>query len=245
MTSALFGIPAENVYNLFRGTVGNVGDISGHPVDWATDETDTANGLIAAWENGHYDTAKEKQDRLIADKMRDGKTEDEARDWMRGKIQNTYKARYVDAAYRRDEKETERIRNILEESGLFDDVNETLEDWENKDLAKRLEDEIGSVAEITRDMADAMRHGDWKAGIDIGAGIDRWYELKLQSYLRQGLDQEEAEKKARSAVKSSVSEVLKPLWKNGEQDLVREITGQIFVGGEMLYRNYNFKAWDK
>jgi hypothetical protein len=127
--SALFGIPAENVYNMVRGTVGNVGDWTGHPVDWATDESNTVKGMKAAWENGHYDTAKRKMKELIQDKMDDGKTEKEAKSSLKSSMTSYLKPLYIKAYRAKDNKEMDRVRKILVECGLYDDVAKTLATW--------------------------------------------------------------------------------------------------------------------
>lgn len=127
--SALFGIPAENVYNMVRGTVGNVGDWTGHPVDWATDESNTAKGMKAAWENGHYDTAKRKMNALIKEKMDNGKTEKDAKSDVKHSMSNYLKPLYIQAYRAKDNKEMDRVRKILVECGLYDDVAKTLATW--------------------------------------------------------------------------------------------------------------------
>lgn len=127
--AALFGIPAENVYNIIRGAVGNAGDLTGHPVDWATDESNTLKGMKAAWNNNHYDTAKKKMNDLIQEKMAEGKTEKEAKSSIKSSMTSYFKPMYLAAVQKKDTKEMDRIRKILIECGLYDNVTKTLADW--------------------------------------------------------------------------------------------------------------------
>ena len=130
--AALFGIPAENVYNIIRGTVGNVTDSIGMPLDWATDEEHTTKGMKAAWNSGHFDAAKEKLDALIAEKVANGKTEKEAKSALRSVMTTEFKPQYL-AAYRKGDKaEMERIRKILSMCKLYDDLSKTIGDWIKK-----------------------------------------------------------------------------------------------------------------
>jgi hypothetical protein len=106
-----------------------VGDWTGHPVDWATDESNTAKGMKAAWENGHYDTAKRKMNALIKEKMDNGKTEKDAKSAVKSSMTSYLKPLYIKAYRAKDNKEMDRVRKILVECGLYDDVAKTLATW--------------------------------------------------------------------------------------------------------------------
>lgn len=127
--SSMFGIPAENVYNLIRGGVGNVGDWTGNPVDWATDESNTIKGMNAAWNNGHYDLAKRKMNDLIKDKVDSGKTEKEAKSYIKQQMTTMLKPMYKVAVEKKNSEEQARIREIMIECGLYDNITKTLSDW--------------------------------------------------------------------------------------------------------------------
>ncbi len=131
-TAGLFGIPAENVFNIIRGVVGNISDtFSEEPVHWATDNPDPNVAAIkAAFDNGHMDTAKDKIVELIAFKVKSGKTEKEAASSVRSSITSYYKPLYLKALRNGDKEEMRRIASIIKASGLYSEgADATLEKW--------------------------------------------------------------------------------------------------------------------
>ena len=131
-TAGLFGIPAENVFNIIRGVVGNISDtFSEEPVHWATDIPDPNVAAIkAAFDNGHMDTAKDKIVELIAFKVKSGKTEKEAASSVRSSITSYYKPLYLKALRNGDKEEMRRISSIIKASGLYSEgADAALEKW--------------------------------------------------------------------------------------------------------------------
>lgn len=131
-TAGLFGIPAENVFNIIRGVVGNISDtFSEEPVQWATDIPDpNVSAIKAAFDNGHMDTAKDKIVELIAFKVKSGKTEKEAASSVRSSITSYYKPLYLKALRSGDKEEMRRIASIIKASGLYSEgADATLEKW--------------------------------------------------------------------------------------------------------------------
>lgn len=131
-TAGLFGIPAENVFNIIRGVVGNISDtFSDEPIQWATDIPDPNVAAIkAAFDNGHMDTAKDKIVELIAFKVKSGKTEKEAASSVRSSITSYYKPLYLKALRNGDKEEMRRIASIIKASGLYSEgADATLEKW--------------------------------------------------------------------------------------------------------------------
>ena len=131
-TAGLFGIPAENVFNIIRGVVGNISDtFSEEPVHWATDNPDPNVAAIkAAFDNGHMDTAKDKIVELIAFKVKSGKTEKEAASSVRSSITSYYKPLYLKALRNGDKEEVRRIASIIKASGLYSEgADAALEKW--------------------------------------------------------------------------------------------------------------------
>ena len=131
-TAGLFGIPAENVFNIIRGVVGNISDtFSEEPVHWATDIPDPNVAAIkAAFDNGHMDTAKDKIVELIAFKVKSGKTEKEAASSVRSSITSYYKPLYLKALRNGDKEEMRRIASIIKASGLYSEgADAALEKW--------------------------------------------------------------------------------------------------------------------
>lgn len=131
-TAGLFGIPAENVFNIIRGVVGNISDtFSEEPVHWATDIPDPNVAAIkAAFDNGHMDTAKDKIVELIAFKVKSGKTEKEAASSVQSSITSYYKPLYLKALRNGDKEEMRRIASIIKASGLYSEgADAALEKW--------------------------------------------------------------------------------------------------------------------
>lgn len=131
-TAGLFGIPAENVFNIIRGVIGNISDtFSEEPIHWATDNPDPNVAAIkAAFDNGHMDTAKDKIVELIAFKVKSGKTEKEAASSVRSSITSYYKPLYLKALRNGDKEEMRRIASIIKASGLYSEgADATLEKW--------------------------------------------------------------------------------------------------------------------
>ena len=131
-TAGLFGIPAENVFNIIRGVVGNISDtFSEEPVHWATDNPDpNVVAIKAAFDNGHMDTAKDKIVELIAFKVKSGKTEKEAASSVRSSITSYYKPLYLKALRNGDKEEMRRIASIIKASGLYSEgADAALEKW--------------------------------------------------------------------------------------------------------------------
>ena len=131
-TAGLFGIPAENVFNIIRGVVGNISDtFSEEPIQWATDIPDpNVSAIKAAFDNGHMDTAKDKIVELIAFKVKSGKTEKEAASSVRSSITSYYKPLYLKALRNGDKEEMRRIASIIKASGLYSEgADATLEKW--------------------------------------------------------------------------------------------------------------------
>lgn len=127
--AAVAGIPARNVWNIVVGIIGNVTDIAGVPISWATDEENTTSGVKAAFDNGHYALGREKMEKIIQQKVDGGRTLTQARGDVRSTITGYFKPLYVSAYRKANKKEMERIRRALQATGLYDDLAETLADW--------------------------------------------------------------------------------------------------------------------
>lgn len=127
--AAVAGIPARNVWNIVVGIIGNVTDIAGVPISWATDEENTTSGVKAAFDNGHYALGREKMEKIIQQKVDGGRTLTQARGDVRSTITGYFKPLYVSAYRKGNKKEMERIRRALQATWLYDDLAETLADW--------------------------------------------------------------------------------------------------------------------
>ena len=97
-TAGMLGIPAENVFGIIRGIVGNITDWTGHRLDWATDESEPSVTIAkACLENGHLEKGRETIRQVIELKMKAGKTEKEAKSAVRSSLTAYYKKLYLKA----------------------------------------------------------------------------------------------------------------------------------------------------
>lgn len=146
-TAGVLGIPAKNAFGILRGIVGNITDLTGHELSWATDKPDPSMAIVkACFENGHMDKGREVIDQVIQSKMDAGKEEKEARSAVRSSLTAYYKKLYLKAYKRKDNEEMKRIRLILQGSRMYDDnaadvaagwVKKWAEDEKKKKQAKK------------------------------------------------------------------------------------------------------------
>lgn len=121
-TAGVLGIPAKNAFGILRGIVGNITDLTGHELNWATDKPDPSMAIVkACFENGHMEKGREVIDQVIQSKMDAGKEEKEARSAVRSSLTAYYKKLYLRAYKKKNEKEMKRIRMVIQGSRMYDD----------------------------------------------------------------------------------------------------------------------------
>ncbi|MFR5994330.1 MAG: hypothetical protein ACLUF9_02115 [Oscillospiraceae bacterium] len=121
-TAGVLGIPAKNAFGILRGVVGNITDLTGHELSWATDKPDPSMAIVkACFENGHMEKGREVIDQVIRSKMDAGKEEKEARSAVRSSLTAYYKKLYLRAYKKKNEKEMKRIRMVIQGSRMYDD----------------------------------------------------------------------------------------------------------------------------
>ena len=146
-TAGMLGIPAKNAFGILRGVVGNITDITGREVSWATDKPAPSMAIVkACFENGHMEKGREVIDQVIQSKMDTGKEEKEARSAVRSSLTAYYKKLYLKAYKRNDNEEMERIRMVIQGSRMYDDnaadvaagwVKKWAEEEKKKEKAKK------------------------------------------------------------------------------------------------------------
>ena len=146
-TAGMLGIPAKNAFGILRGIVGNITDLTGHELSWATDKPDPSMAIVkACFENGHMEKGREVIDQVIQSKMDAGKEEKEARSAVRSSLTAYHKKLYLKAYKRKENEEMKRIRLILQGSRMYDDnaadvaagwVKKWAEDEKKKKQAKK------------------------------------------------------------------------------------------------------------
>ena len=146
-TAGVLGIPAKNAFGILRGIVGNITDLTGHELSWATDKPDPSMAIVkACFENGHMEKGREVIDQVIQSKMDAGKEEKEARSAVRSSLTAYYKKLYLRAYKKKNEKEMKRIRMVIQGSRMYDDnasdvaagwVKKWAEEEKKKEKAKK------------------------------------------------------------------------------------------------------------
>lgn len=144
--AGLFGIPASNVMNIFKGVVGNVTDIAGHPISWATDVSTPNVGVVKTmYDNGHADKAKAKIKEIIQNDVAEGKTEAEATKSVKSGLSGYWKDQYIDAAGSNDSTKLTEIRKLMKDSGVFggaNDIVDTCYKWMKNSIQSDYEDGV-------------------------------------------------------------------------------------------------------
>jgi hypothetical protein len=134
-TAAFFGIPLKNIMRTVR-EVRNA--FSNMLDDNVADEDDIVDSVFGKstmsdvnelLDKGKTDKAKSEIDNIIADKVKDGKTEKEAKASVKSSVTSYWKALYLQAYRDKDDAEMLRIRRILQATGLYDNVVETCSNW--------------------------------------------------------------------------------------------------------------------
>lgn len=92
---------------------------------------------------------------------------------------------------------------------------------------------------------EADRKGNEKARKKALDEITRLYEDKAKQYRLEG--KEDAAKKAKSSLKSTITSVLKPLYQAAktqtEKNRIKSLALRVYVGGEQLYNGYDFERY--
>ena len=129
------GIPLKNIIREIRGLISFGSDIF--------DDVESDNGwegfvegvtgkettIISSLDSNNTERAKELINDKIAGYIADGKTEKEAKSYVRSSLTSEYKERYLEAYAKKDNDELIRIRKLLHSTGVYDNVVETCQNW--------------------------------------------------------------------------------------------------------------------
>ena len=137
--AAFGGFPLKNVMrtlregynlmaNLFDDNVASGDDVGDAIVETITGEK-SASDINEALEKGNTAKANEIIKDLIADKVEGGKTEKEAKASIKSSVTGYWKDLYLQAYRDNNSAEMLRIRQILQSTGLYDNVIETCQTW--------------------------------------------------------------------------------------------------------------------
>ena len=133
--AALFGIPLGNVMRTgreFYNAIANIFDDNqfepGDFEDAVLGDTTVAD-INEELEKGNTEKAKTMLNEVIADKVKSGKTEKEAKAAVKSSVTSYWKPLYLQAYKDNDNTEMLRIRRILQSLGIYDSVPDTCSDW--------------------------------------------------------------------------------------------------------------------
>jgi hypothetical protein len=137
--AALFGVPLKNVMRTAREMYNFVANIfdentpAFEDIGGAVTETFTggnsASDVNKLLEKGKTEQARELINELVAEKVKQGKTEKEAKASVKASVTSYWKELYLQAYRDKDNAEMLRIRRILQSTGLYDDVVGTCSNW--------------------------------------------------------------------------------------------------------------------
>ena len=146
--AALFGIPAKNLERDIRGAVNTVktmtngvegssyGIVEALKEGITGEETSKMQRAENASNRGDTATVKKIVSDLVADKIKSGKTEKEAKSAVRASFTSMYKKLYVEAFKKKDSNEMNRIRKLLYAAGVYGTLSEldkTLLKWRTEE----------------------------------------------------------------------------------------------------------------
>ena len=137
--AAFGGLPVKNVMrtvremrnfmaNLLDDNTASADDVGDAIVETITGET-SASDINEALEKGNTTKAKNIINDLVDDKVKQGKTEKEAKASIKASVTGYWKELYLQAYRDNNSAEMLRIRQILQSTGLYDNVIETCQSW--------------------------------------------------------------------------------------------------------------------
>ena len=218
-----FGIPVNNIENLYKGLEGNIKDIAAgkNPLE-ATTEKQMYNRVYLAYQSGNPEVAKELSKDLDPDKVKTKMV-------SKLKEEDTIK----EAADYRYNSELDKYQAIVDAyvSLGFD------EDWVTSAISSVMNKEHGTTG------SGEYNSNDLQRAIDISAVkgskvAQELYDEKYATYKADGLKNDEAKKKALSSVRSAITGT-------SQKVKIRDRLCSLRVAGERLYTYDSMKNWNK
>lgn len=130
------------------------------------------------------------------------------------------------------------VYNTLRE---IESIHNTIakEPWDTKQLTKKT---------ALERLDKAAKNGDEDLQKKYLQYLSDEYDKKKEQELAKGKKEDEAAKAARSATMTAVSGYFKPLYQEGntqEKIRIKNLIYKIGVDGKQLYKDYDWKSWDK
>jgi hypothetical protein len=116
------------VANVLDDNTSSASDVGDAIVETVVGETSSSD-INEALEKGNTAKAKKIINDLVADKVKQGKTQKEAKASIKASVTSYWKELYLQAYRDKDNAEMLRIRKILQSTGLYDNVVETCSNW--------------------------------------------------------------------------------------------------------------------
>ena len=260
--AAMFGIPAENIQREINSIINTYKTLAN---GFSTSKLSLKNELVESvkditpiwgWLPDEQKTDKLYEailsgDTTYADRLKSGYKDDKAIESALKKALRENDPRIKEAAEARvngDFDEYERLFNEIEGEGNFEfntiksaistefnKLNDSSEGETSDD-----DDDVDKAESIykTSDMNLAFEKGNTSSALEV---IDDIVKVKTENYINEGETKKDAEKKAKSSVKSSMTSYWKPLYleayKNGDNNEMKRIRNILLSSG--LYGRAN------
>lgn len=219
--STMTGVPFSNAYREIRTLWNNLPFTENklRTSDYyVTKDSELYSIIFTAMGNGDQDTISRAQDELI----KRGKTQEQLDAGLKSVLKERYKEDIAWAAEARQDGNAaeyeRRVNEISEKTGLnITLVAETVESMRKKVYEEddETESDIGEEEEektryyTMEDANRALEEGNVSSAKKI---IEQEYEYKVDSYLEKGEEEKDAEKKAKSSIRASLTSHWKPLY---------------------------------
>lgn len=223
--STLTGIPFSNVLREARTIWNNMPfverDHKSRTSDYyVTKDSALYDDLLSAMEKGDQDAIDRVKDELIAR----GKSQKQLNSGLKSVLKEKYEDEVADAAEARQEGNTSRYEQLVNALSKKTGMNVTLVAEAVESVRKKAyesdsgdeESDIGKAEEKKPhlySMADANRALESNNLSSAQKIIDQEYAYKVDEYLAKGEKQKDAEEKAKSSVRSSITCYWKPLYR--------------------------------
>jgi hypothetical protein len=265
--SKLFGVPVENVANLVNGTINHVKDITEGEgfLSYSSDAKNVSENvwgkyLVEAIKDGDTQS-KEKYVEAIVDL---GKTEDDVARVIGKQLKDdeeVKKAAEAKKSGNMDEYADIKL-NLMKkgypESSIekaVKSLNTTKKEKEKPDpeATKERMKQAGSLYDAvlgTQNKQAEFSGNDITAAVDSGkqSSIDSVVKAIIKDKQSQGLDKEEATKKATTSIKQALTKAYKGAYLEGnatEKQKIMKLLQRVKIDGKVIYDQETFKKWYK
>jgi hypothetical protein len=265
--SKLFGVPVENVANLVNGTINHVKDITEGEgfLSYSSDAKNVSENvwgkyLVEAIKDGDTQS-KEKYIEAIVDL---GKTEDDVARVIGKQLKDdeeVKKAAEAKKSGNMDEYADIKL-NLMKkgypESSIekaVKSLNTTKKEKEKPDpeATKERMKQAGSLYDAvlgTQNKQAEFSGNDITAAVDSGkqSSIDSVVKAIIKDKQSQGIDKEEATKKATTSIKQALTKAYKGAYLDGnatEKQKIMKLLQKVKIDGKVIYDQETFKKWYK